>query len=128
MRQNFPPIVELNRISTGTFSTQTGDMYGAFAINGPRGELLKIIAYSGVNWPFDPPAWEHVSVSLPRRCPTWEEMDFVKNLFFGEDECVIQFHPPRKDWINHHPFCLHLWKPVGVEIIRPPTETIGPKH
>lgn len=39
--------------------------------------------------------WEHVSVSLSNRCPTWEEMCMVKDIFWGEDECVIQFHPPK---------------------------------
>lgn len=24
--------------------------------------------------------WDHVSVSLPGRCPTWEEMDAIKRL------------------------------------------------
>lgn len=33
--------------------------------------------------------WEHVSVSLSNRCPTWEEMCMVKDIFWGEDECVI---------------------------------------
>lgn len=37
--------------------------------------------------------WEHVSVSLSNRCPTWEEMCMVKDIFWGEDECVIQFRP-----------------------------------
>ena len=26
--------------------------------------------------------WEHVSVSLARRCPTWEEMCMVKDIFW----------------------------------------------
>ena len=29
--------------------------------------------------------WEHVSVSLARRCPTWEEMCMVKDIFWGEE-------------------------------------------
>ena len=32
--------------------------------------------------------WEHVSVSLARRCPTWEEMCMIKDLF-------VEYHPPR---------------------------------
>lgn len=59
--------------------------------------------------------WDHVSVSLPNRCPTWEEMDFVKNLFFKEDEVAMQLHVNGKTKINLHPYCLHLWRPQGKE-------------
>lgn len=55
--------------------------------------------------------WEHVSVSCEDRCPTWEEMQRVKELFWRDDETVIQFHPPKSEYVNHHQYCLHLWKP-----------------
>ena len=64
--------------------------------------------------------WEHVSVSLPNRCPNWEEMSFFKDMFFEETECVMQLHPPKEDYINNHNYCLHLWKPIDKEIPRPP--------
>lgn len=54
---------------------------------------LLVIASSG-----DPAVpWEHVSVSVSgaRRCPTWEEMDAVKRLFWADDETVMQLHVPR---------------------------------
>jgi len=63
--------------------------------------------------------WEHVSVALPRRCPTWDEMCMVKDIFWGEEECVIQFHPPKSQYVDLHPYCLHLWKEKGVDIIPP---------
>lgn len=69
--------------------------------------------------------WEHVSVSLPNRCPTWEEMCFIKDLFWDEDETVIQFHPPKKNYVNEHKFCLHLWKPTHFEQRLPPVFTVG---
>jgi hypothetical protein len=62
--------------------------------------------------------WEHVSVSigLPNRpalrCPTWEEMCYIKNLFWDEEDCIVQFHPAKKDYVNRHPFVLHLWRPT----------------
>ncbi len=58
-------------------------------------------------------AWEHVSVSFggrAKRCPTWEEMCWVKRLFFEDEEVVVQFHPPESTYVNEHPFCLHLWR------------------
>ena len=64
--------------------------------------------------------FEHVSVSTARRCPRWEEMEFVRRQFFEDDECVMQLHVPESDHINTHNFCLHLWRPVKTPIPRPP--------
>jgi hypothetical protein len=69
--------------------------------------------------------WEHVSVSLSNRCPTWDEMDKVKKLFWRDDETVVQFHPQESRKINAHKFCLHLWKMSGTEFVLPPAELIG---
>lgn len=80
----------------------------------PRhGVTLKVLASEGLGW-------DHVSVSLPHRCPTWEEMEFVRGLFFRDDETVMQLHVPRSDHRNLHRFCLHLWRPQHAEIPRPP--------
>ncbi len=69
--------------------------------------------------------WDHVSVSLPDRCPTWDEMNLVKNLFWSEEETVMQLHPPVADYVNNCKTCLHLWKPQDKEIPRPPTWMVG---
>lgn len=71
--------------------------------------------------------WEHVSVSLPWRCPTWDEMAAVKSLFWKETECVMQLHVPAADHRNLHPYCLHLWRPRrGMKIPRPPADCVAP--
>lgn len=54
--------------------------------------------------------WDHASVSKHKRVPTWDEMCFVKDMFFNPDECVIQYHPPQSEYVNIHPNCLHLWR------------------
>ena len=62
--------------------------------------------------------WDHVSVSLItalgtdflKRCPKWNEMCFIKDLFFEDEEEVIQFHPKKSEYVNIHPYVLHLWK------------------
>ena len=59
--------------------------------------------------------------------PEWDEMCFVKDLFWRDDECVVQFHPPRAEYVNYHPNCLHLWKPVGRDVQTPPSILVGPK-
>lgn len=71
--------------------------------------------------------WDHVSVSFKSRCPSWDEMCMVKDMFFNEDETVIQYHPAKEDYINQHPYCLHLWKPHAIDLPKPPTFMIGIK-
>lgn len=76
----------------------------------------------------DDDGWEHVSISLPNRCPNWGEMCYFKDLFFNEDECVMQLHPPKSDYVNVHPYCLHLWRPNKENsecIPRPPKYMVG---
>jgi hypothetical protein len=78
--------------------------------------------------------WEHVSVTVAplgkdaTRCPTWEEMCFVKSTFWSEEECVVEYHPPKSQYVSCHPFCLHLWKPIGQAIPVPDPEFVGPKN
>jgi len=58
---------------------------------------------------------EHVSVSLNRRCPTWDEMCMIKDIFWDEEELVAQFHRPKSQYTPFFPYCLHLWRKVGWE-------------
>lgn len=69
--------------------------------------------------------WDHVSVSYKDRCCTWEEMCEVKNMFFRPEECVLQYHPPASDYVNTHPFCLHLWRPQWISMPMPPSGMVG---
>ncbi len=71
--------------------------------------------------------WDHVSVSYAHRCPTWEEMQRVKEMFFGDDEIAVQYHPAKSEYVNNHPFCLHMWKPRMELIPTPPTWMAGAK-
>lgn len=105
------------RVRTGTFASP--DQYGAngmfilpnpFTRNGKP--ALTVIASDGQGW-------EHVSVSTEFRCPTWAEMCHVKATFWDAEDAVVQFHPPKLRYVNHHKFCLHLWRPVFVELPLP---------
>jgi hypothetical protein len=68
--------------------------------------------------------WEHVSVSTPSRTPDWKEMCKIKELFWRDDETVIQFHPKKGDYVNIHPHCLHLWRKKGEDIELPPRDYV----
>lgn len=89
---------------------------GAFELP-HKGRTLRIIASFG-------DGWDHVSVSLEDRCPTWEEMEFVKRTFFRNTETAMQLHVPPTDHINIHPCVLHLWRPQRVKIPKPPKEFV----
>lgn len=71
--------------------------------------------------------WEHVSVSTPNRCPTWEEMCAIKKQFWDAEDCIVQFHPPESEYVNNHPFTLHMWRPIGEQIKTPPSILVGIK-
>ena len=93
-------------------------MYGIFEIPLNSEETALVIAENGAGSSSE---WEHVSVSTPTRCLTWEEMCKIKDLFFNEDEAVIQIHPAKKDYVNIHNFCLHLWRPKNQKLPLPPS-------
>lgn len=80
---------------------------------GYKVRAVKIIASWGGGW-------EHVSVSLKNRCPTWDEMCMVKEIFWKDDEVVVQFHPAKSEYVNIHPYCLHMWRKIGSEFETPP--------
>jgi hypothetical protein len=127
VRSKLPELVEDNRVRTGPWRSHPSyGANGAFVILGPTGGWLHIIASDGVNP--DGAGWEHVSVSCAsKRCPNWPEMCFVKDLFWDEDETVIQFHPPKSEYVNHHPGTLHLWRHRLVATATPPSILVGPK-
>jgi hypothetical protein len=108
--------MEIERRVHGTNGDHT---CGMFTLASPIDALpLNIIAAVGLGW-------DHVSVSREDRCPTWEEMEYVKHRFFQGHEVAVQFHVPACDHINQHPFCLHLWRPTEVKLPRPPGFMVG---
>lgn len=129
MRSVLLPEVDRARIRTGPYASTTADGYqGAFSFRRSSGQL-NVIASDGRDWQecgLHPPIWEHVSVSCANRCPTWDEMKWIRSLFWDNSETVLQLHPPTDRYVNCHEYCLHLWKPVGVAIPLPPTSCIGP--
>lgn len=115
-------VPEKYRITTGKYgSTSLIGNNGAFLIMEHKLKSpLRVIASDGMGW-------EHVSVSLQNRCPSWAEMCFVKDLFWDDMDTVIQYHPPKSDYINYHPYVLHLWRPIEQDIPRPPAIMVGPR-
>lgn len=96
------------RIRVGIMaSTDDAGNNGAFIVRSIGfAHPLNVIASDGEGW-------EHVSVSLQHRTPTWEEMCFIKSKFWDEQDLVVQFHPPLSEYVNNHPYVLHLWRKAG---------------
>jgi len=108
------------RITDGSaYSSNPGDLEGCFRL--PKG--LTVIASNGMGW-------EHASVSMPRRTPTWKEMCQVKEMFWGDEDVVIQIHPKKSDYINNSPNCLHLFRKAGTDefVELPPSIMVGFKE
>lgn len=116
MREYPTDVIEKGRLNSDEFYSPPRSPFGAFRLRAPSGMLLRIISSDGT----DEIPWEHVSVSTDTRCPTWDEMEWVRQQFWREDETVMQLHPPKTQYINKHPYCLHLWRPKFVEVPLPP--------
>lgn len=126
MRSSIHPKLTFGRVRTGILASD--DRYGVngvFSVASPLSGELKIIASDGTDGPLERRGWEHVSVSLRNRCPNWTEMCFVKALFWDEEETVVQFHPPKSQWISNHPYCLHLWRHSMRAHELPPSIMVG---
>lgn len=119
------------RVTGGVMpSTPMDGNNGLFIVKLDGSLMARCIASDGLGW-------EHVSVSLARkqtkqyrplhRCPTWEEMCQVRVEFWDEADVVLQFHPSQSEHINYYEYCLHLWRPAGVNVTTPNSILVGPK-
>ena len=70
---------------------------------------------------------DHVSVTPYKKSmiPSWDDMCVIKDIFFDDNEAVIQVHPPKDEYVNNMPNCLHLWRCNYREMILPPSCFVG---
>lgn len=122
-------VEEKFRVKRGVMSSDSSfGNNGQFIIPHP-----KIKDYFFITIASDGNGWEHVSVSIYSkrikvdRCPTWEEMCFLKGLFWDKEDVVMQLHPAESEYVNNSKNCLHLWRPVGIEIPTPNSYLVGIK-
>lgn len=123
--------LEKNRVKLGCqtvhpmyFTTSEDGFNGMFRFI-VNGHLVRCIASDGAGW-------KHVSVSLEgeSKPPTWAVMCRIKDLFWNDEDWVVQFHPAKSEYVNHHPGCLHLWEYTGGGPFKMPTPNsllVGPK-
>lgn len=74
-----------------------------------RRDKLMVIGEVAV---YDGKLWLHVSCSYPNRLPGWLELRAVKDLFVGKQRKAVQVMPGEAEYVNIHPYVLHLWAPL----------------
>ncbi len=113
-----------HRMTSGKLASDSSyGMAGAFTVAFTTTRRLIVISSGS-----EQTDWEHVSVRAQEKSgkkfkdkmPTWGEMCYIKGLFWEDNECVIQYHPAEKDYVNIHDHVLHLWRPLKEEIPKPP--------
>lgn len=104
---------EMEKRMTGTHGNSGCGCFKVFV----GGKSFFVVASDGGGW-------DHVSVSPCNKkratCPTWEEMCAIKDMFFEPEECVVEYHPAKSEYVNNYPYCLHLWRPQRAEMPTPP--------
>jgi hypothetical protein len=50
----------------------------------------------------------HLSVSHPRRYPTWDEIRDLRYQFLPNDRTFAILFPPKEQYVNVHENCFHL--------------------
>jgi hypothetical protein len=119
-RRPLPGTTELGDDTCGCFFIPRNTMLGP--------AVLIVIFSGGIAGEAE---WEHLSAHGRIRSssgtrpsqftPSWDDMCFLKDIFWEPEEAVMQLHPPRSQYVNTHKHTLHLWRPwAPVSIPLPP--------
>lgn len=127
-------VPEKYRISPPEMPSAKGDSFGWFQVPSPdKSRVTKTVLLVLASDGMEGVDWEHVSVHASKNIggkwknliPTWEEMCFVKSLFWDDEDVVMQLHPKKSEYVNMHGGVLHLWRPKEAEIPTPPSILVG---
>lgn len=132
MKKDLSHLEKFRHTKPGTpMATKEGDRFGVFYIQNARTMFILILDDGTGCEGVGATGWEHLSLRAKdysgERVPTWSEMCWAKNLFWDEEECVAQLHPPKSEYVNAHPHVLHLWRETGKDFPRPPSILVGPR-
>lgn len=105
-------------------SSNEGDRFGVFYIQNAASSFI-ILFDSGEDHGGNPgTGWERAEMRVAAhsgdRVPIYAEMDWLKGLFWDDDECAVQMHLPKHERRQAPPNTLYLWKEAGKEFPRPP--------
>ena len=102
------------RVRTGPFASTEVDGWNGHFLVPMEGEMWFVRISDGMGF-------RHLSISNAQKkvVPNWAIMCRVKECFFGDDAWAVQYHPPKDDNVNVHPFCLHLWESIDEPMPHP---------
>ena len=69
------------------------------------GEISVLKGFEDGHW--------HISISHPRRYPTWEEIKAARYDLLPHDITMAMILPPPTEYVNVHQNCFHLWQIPG---------------
>lgn len=107
----------VNHVRMCSYERQPDGITGVVRIGGWNGSV--VASWGG--------GWEHVSVApYPKRItPSWDDMCTLKDMFFRDDEAVIQVHPPKAEYVDNVGNCLHIWRCKYKDMVLPPSIFVG---
>jgi hypothetical protein len=73
-----------------------------------RSDGMKVVETTEVHQP-ENYHWHHVSCSFADKLPSYEDLQEIRKVFIGEGMTSVMIFPPEHQYINYHPFCLHLY-------------------
>jgi hypothetical protein len=102
------------RIRTGKFASDDSYAFNGQFLVPLEGEMFLVQLSDG--W-----GWRHLSVSNAQRrvLPTWSVITRLRDLFFPDDVWVVQMFPPKEEYVNDCPWCLHLWESLDEPMPHP---------
>ncbi len=63
-----------------------------------------ILSFGKIRW--------HLSISCPNRYPTFDEIKAARYALIPDEAQMAMFFPPRKEYVNIHQNCFHLYEVV----------------
>jgi hypothetical protein len=51
----------------------------------------------------------------------------IKKIFFHPEEVCVEYHPAESEYVNMHPYCLHIWRYQQPGMPMPPAWMVGVK-
>jgi len=60
----------------------------------------------------------HLSIAHPKRNPSWKELHDIRYDLVPEDAYMALILPPRREYVNLHEHCFHLWEVHGSDAER----------
>jgi hypothetical protein len=80
-----------------------------------RNDGLTVIISAAVE--LDDKRWLHVSCSRTNTLPSWKDLKEVKRVFVGRDRPALQLLPAEANYVNLHPYVLHLYSCIDNDAI-----------